>query len=191
MARDNTRATSSCSPSESCSFRRSSGSWRPWPRWSLSSSGVGAPVFVGVLAAAFVLQLLKEGPGGPRSSSSWSRGRRGRARGALHAHGRLDGVTVLAPAPLCSFRLPRHLAVSKLVFRKGGRGLDRLAGHTPVVMLVFDELSGSALIGPDRRINSSVSPLRRLARTRTGTATPTRWRTSPPRGAGGAHCLPA
>ena len=51
----------------------------------------------------------------------------------------------------------------------------------PVVMIVFDELSGLALMGPDGEINESRYPsFARLADDAThGIATPRPWRTSP------------
>ena len=77
-------------------------------------------------------------------------------------------LTVLAPAPLVFVLVFLVISpVSKLVLPEKDVEASTvdIPGHTPVVMIFFDELSGSALMGPDRRINAERFPaFARLAR---------------------------
>jgi hypothetical protein len=119
-------------------------------------------VFVAVLCAAFLLQLLKDAGGGAALPIALAT-----AGGvvAAVAYARMRAapqlLTVLAPAPLLFLVLFLGVApVSKLVLPGAeAKAADvKIPGRTPVVVLVFDELSGLALLGPDGRIDASRYP---------------------------------
>ena len=119
-------------------------------------------VFVAVLSAVFLLQLLKDVGGGAAVPIALATA--GGALAAL-AYARLPAapqvLTVLTPAPVLFLVLFLAVApVSKLLL--GGaeaKAADvTIPGKTPVVVIVFDELSGLALLGPDGRIDASRYP---------------------------------
>jgi hypothetical protein len=118
--------------------------------------------FIGVLVGAFLLQLLDDtgAPGGLLVSLALAGG----ALGAL-AYARTPAgpqlLTILSPAPVLFLVLFLAVApVSKLVLPGAeAKTVDvKIPGRTPVVVIVFDELSGLALLGPDGRIDASRYP---------------------------------
>ncbi len=117
---------------------------------------------VAVLTAVFVLQLLKE-TGGTAAALIPVALVLGAVAGALYARSRAVPMvlTVLGPAPLVFLAVFLLLSpVSKLVLP--GKAVASaevdLPRDTPVVMIVFDELSGLALMGRDGRIDASRFP---------------------------------
>ena len=120
-------------------------------------------IFVGLLAAGIVLQILADAVGGPAAFLVLAALAAGGACGLLYA--RRDAartvLTVLAPAPLVILVLFLVVSpVSKLVF-----GSDDVAAAEvsvpngpPVVIVVFDEFSTEALMDRDLAIDSSRFP---------------------------------
>ena len=133
---------------------------------TLISRGLGRIVhliFVGGLVAAFVLQILKDHPGG--SSGLLIPLSLAVGAGAAALYDRTRGfptlLTVLGPAPLL-FALVFLLIspTSKLVLPgEDVQAADvKIPGRTPVVMILFDELSGLALMGSDNNVNRQRFP---------------------------------
>jgi hypothetical protein len=117
---------------------------------------------VGLLLGAFLLQLL-DATGAP-AALLIALALTGGALGAL-AYARTPAgpqvLTVLSPAPIVFLVLFLAVApVSKLVLPGAeAEAVDvKIPGRTPVVVIVFDELSGLALLGPDGRIDASRYP---------------------------------
>ncbi|MEA2418452.1 MAG: hypothetical protein QOE60_658, partial [Thermoleophilaceae bacterium] len=119
-------------------------------------------VFVVVLLAALLLQLLDDA-GGPAAlpiALALAGGVLG-ARAYARTQAGPQLLTLLAPAPLLFVMLFLVVApVSKLVVSGAeAETLDvKIPGRTPVVVIVFDELSGLALLGPDGRIDATRFP---------------------------------
>ena len=118
--------------------------------------------FVGVLLGAFLLQLL-DGTGAP-AGLLVALALAGGALGAF-AYARTTAgpqlLTILSPATILFLVLFLAVApVSKLVLPGAeAKTVDvNIPGRTPVVVIVFDELSGLALLGSDGRIDASRYP---------------------------------
>ena len=103
-------------------------------------------VLVFALAAAFALQLVKELTGGPAGLLIAAAVVLGLAAAAAYARIRAVRavLSALAPAPLVFVFVFLVLSpVSKLVFPRESAASDvAVRAETPVVMIVFDELSG-------------------------------------------------
>jgi hypothetical protein len=126
-------------------------------------------VLVGLLAAAFALQLIKDVS--IRSALLLAVALALGALGALaYARTRAGptALTVLGPAPLLFLLLFLLVSpVSKLVLPGGqasAAGVE-VPGEPPVVVIVFDELAGFSLMGADGNIDAARYPsFARLAR---------------------------
>ena len=143
-------------------------------------------LLVALLVAAFLLQLLGDGPGGSASVLIPIAVAVGVLAALAYDRSRAGPMllTVLSPFPLVLLVVFLMLSpVSKLVLPGAEVETSEAAipRDAPVVMIVFDELSGLALMGPDGEINESRYPsFARLADDATlGIATPRPWRTSP------------
>ena len=117
---------------------------------------------VAVLVAVFALQVLKE-TGGTAAALIPVALALGTLASALYARSRAGPMllTVLGPAPLVFLAVFLLLSpVSKLVLpgQEVASAEVDLPRDTPVVMIVFDELSGLALMGRDGRIDASRFP---------------------------------
>jgi len=119
-------------------------------------------LFVGLLFAAFLLQLVDGVGAAGAALIAYSVA--GGAVAAL-AYARLEAprqlLTVLSPAPLVFLFLFLVVApVSKLILPGAeAETVDvTIPGKTPVVVIVFDELSGLVLLGPDGRIDAARYP---------------------------------
>ena len=128
-------------------------------------------VFIGALVAAIALQVLAELAGGPGGLLVLAALAVGAAGSAAYARTRLaPGVlSVLAPAPFVVAGLFLFVSpVSDLVLPQADEAAaaeGQVRGSTPVVMLVFDELSGASLRDRRGSIDASRFPhLARLAR---------------------------
>ncbi|MBN1527415.1 MAG: hypothetical protein JW895_00020, partial [Thermoleophilaceae bacterium] len=117
---------------------------------------------VGLLAAVFVLQLLKD-TGGTAALLIPVSALLGALTAAAYARTAAApmALTVLSPAPLVFLALFLLVSpVSRLV--RPGQDVEAsdvaIPGQTPIVMILYDELSGTALMGRDGRVNSSLFP---------------------------------
>jgi hypothetical protein len=125
---------------------------------------------VAVLAAALTLQVLDDVLGG--SSAVLVPAAVALGAGAAVAYARTRAaptlLTVLAPAPVIFLVVFLAVSpVSKLVFPASAAEASgtTIPGRTPVVVILLDELSGVAVMGPDRRIDGARLPgFARLAR---------------------------
>jgi hypothetical protein len=118
---------------------------------------------IGLLTAAFALQALKDAVGGSSGVLVPLALALGAASAVAYARTRLvpSLLTVLGPAPLVfAFLFLVVSPVSDLVFRGDEAVASNItvAGDTPVVMIVFDELSGVGLMNGDRRIDRERLP---------------------------------
>ncbi len=124
---------------------------------------------VGLLLAALALQLLGS-PGVGATVTIALALAVGAMATVAYARTKLvpSMVTVLAPAPavfLVVFLLISPVSELVVGGDEAAAADVTIAGDTPVVMLVFDELSGVALMGPDHRIDAGRLPnVGRLAR---------------------------
>jgi hypothetical protein len=125
---------------------------------------------VAALSAAFVLQLIKDTPGGSAAVLIPVAIAAGILAAALYERTQFARslLTFLSPAPLVFLVVFLMVSpVSKLVLP--GKDVEasrvHITGHTPVVVILYDELSGLALMGPDGRIDAARFPaFARLAR---------------------------
>ena len=146
---------------------------RRWRAWWTTGCGRGLHLaFVAVLAAAVALQVLERlAPSGSgrradRRSASWP----GRVRAGLRPpagrpvgghRARARAAAVLRPVPLL---LAGDAAPGRRRRRAAWRRVD---SRVPVVMVVFDELPVTSLLGPDGRVDARALPqLRRAWRAR-------------------------
>ncbi len=124
-------------------------------------------VFVALLIAAFVLQVIKR-VGGPSEVLIPAALLVGAGAAFLYAraHAVRSFLSILAPVPLVFLVLFLFFSpITRLLGRDEGAALARVEGDTPVVMVVFDEFPLSALLGPDGRIDRVRYPnFARLAR---------------------------
>ena len=124
---------------------------------------------VGLLLAALALQILGS-PGAGAAVTIALAVVAGAVATVAYARTRLvpSMVTVLAPAPavfLVAFLLVSPVSELVVGGDEAAAADVTIAGNTPVVMVVFDELSGVALMGPDRRVDAARLPnFGRLAR---------------------------
>jgi hypothetical protein len=127
-------------------------------------------VLIGLLVAAFVLQLLKDGPGGSGAVLIPVATAAGALAALAYARTRAAPalLSVLSPAPLVFLAIFLLVSpVSKLVVRGAEVEVSSAAANarTPVVMIVFDELSTIALLGHDGHVDAARFPnFARLAR---------------------------
>ena len=125
-------------------------------------------LLVALLVAAFLLQLLGDGPGGSASVLIPIAVAVGVLAALAYDRSRAGPMllTVLSPFPLVLLVVFLMLSpVSKLVLPGAEVETSEAAipRDAPVVMIVFDELSGLALMGPDGEINESAPSFARLA----------------------------
>src|SRR5829696_3150746 len=118
--------------------------------------------FVAVLAAAVALQVLEAlRPSGTSGVLIPLAVLAGAAFAVAYA--RVDAVrsmaTVLAPAPLLFAALfLLSSPVSRLLSADEAAGVARAESRVPVVMVVFDELPVTSLLGPDGRVDRARYP---------------------------------
>ncbi len=133
--------------------------------WLAGKAGFGDAlqlVFVGLLAAAILLPPIGDLLGGSAISVPVAL-LAGAGLAALYARAApvRSFVTVISPAPLLFLVLFLFISpVSELVLPEGGA--EAVAGEsrsrTPVVMVVFDELPATSLMGADDRIDARRYP---------------------------------
>lgn len=119
--------------------------------------------FVGILTAAFALQVLKDAFGGSSAVLITLALALGAAAAAAYARTRVvpSLLTVLGPAPaVFAFLFLVASPVSDLVFRGDEAVASNVtvAGDTPVVMILLDEFSGVALMDGRHRIDRARLP---------------------------------
>lgn len=120
-------------------------------------------VLIATLTAAFALQVLVDAAGGRGAVLVPVAAALGVGAAALYARTRAVPLllTVLGPAPLVFLAIFLLVSpVSRLVLpgEEVEASTVTVPGRTPVVMIVFDELSGVALMGRDGRINARRFP---------------------------------